>query len=137
VPTCSVAVVEFAEVDYLMRGDGSTYSMPWSLQKLEVRQSPPPGVRSAALQRHTMCSCSRSTLRRCGFGPRQVLPVWNQYTFGDCSVAVCHIDSGIPWGPNHWYNPGEYAGILGVDDDGNGVLSKALCKPGYVVEAVL
>lgn len=51
----------------------------------------------------------------------QVYPVWSQYTFGDCSVAVCHIDSGLPWGPNNWYNPGEYSGLPNVDDDGNGM----------------
>lgn len=52
---------------------------------------------------------------------RQVAGVWQQYTFGNCGVTVCHIDSGMPWTNNHWYNPGEYAGIPGVDDDNNGV----------------
>lgn len=50
----------------------------------------------------------------------QVASVWRDYTFGDCGTVVCHIDSGMPWTSNSWYNPGEYAGITGVDDDGNG-----------------
>ena len=48
--------------------------------------------------------------------------VWKQYTAGDCSVVVCHVDSGTHWNANNWYNAGEYAGIPLVDDDGNGKL---------------
>ena len=46
--------------------------------------------------------------------------MWQEYTFGDCDIVVCHIDSGEPITSNSWYNPGEYAGVTGVDDDGNG-----------------
>lgn len=52
--------------------------------------------------------------------------MWSQYTFGNCGVAVCHIDSGMPWTSNHWYNPGEYAGFPYVDDDGNGASSSSI-----------
>ncbi|EIE21403.1 subtilisin-like protein [Coccomyxa subellipsoidea C-169] len=52
----------------------------------------------------------------------QAAAVWSGYTFGNCGVAVCHIDSGMPWTNNHWYNPGEYAAFPFVDDDGNGVI---------------
>lgn len=40
-------------------------------------------------------------------------------------MAICHIDSGVnltaATRDQYFYNPGEYAGVLGVDDDGNGV----------------
>ena len=37
---------------------------------------------------------------------------------------MCHIDSGANYSAatssQYFYNPGEYAGASGVDDDGNG-----------------
>ncbi|KAK9831306.1 hypothetical protein WJX81_000432 [Elliptochloris bilobata] len=52
--------------------------------------------------------------------------VYSAYTVGDCRVAVCHIDSGANLSDatrdQYFYNPGEYAGALGIDDDGNGVV---------------
>lgn len=35
----SCTVIQFAELDYLLSGDGSTSQMPWSLQKLQVTLS--------------------------------------------------------------------------------------------------
>ncbi|CAL8469682.1 g9223 [Coccomyxa elongata] len=82
----SSELVDWAEMDCLMSGDGSASQPGWALTKLQAPQ------------------------------------VWSQYTAGNCGVAVCHIDSGMPWTNNHWYNPGEYAGFPRVDDDANGVV---------------
>ncbi len=58
----------------------------------------------------------------------QAPQVWSQYTAGNCGVAVCHIDSGMPWTNNHWYNPGEYAGFPHVDDDANGTTTSHMLR---------
>jgi hypothetical protein len=36
----------------------------------------------------------------------QVAPVWRDYTLGNCSTVICHIDSGAPQNSNSWHNPG-------------------------------
>jgi len=48
-------------------------------------------------------------------------------TTGDTNVIVGIIDTGIRYthqdlAPNMWHNPGETAGDVGVDDDGNGFI---------------
>ena len=51
---------------------------------------------------------------------------WDQFT-GSTSVVIASIDTGVDYdhvdlAANMWRNPGEFGGIPGVDDDGNGYI---------------